>query len=336
MLLSIVEAWLVPSSVQTKRDGKAMSTHGLRIWIVTSVLFLLVGATMIATTEKLFVPTTFDEPAFDVQGHRGARGLLPENTLPAFLKALELGVTTLEMDVVISKDNQVVLSHEPWFSSVICTQPDGSPIPEAEERTFRIYELTYAEVATFDCGSLGNPRFPQQEKMAVAKPLLRDVLAMAEAYTKERGQTIRYNIETKSTPQGDGIMHPEPEVFTRLLYDVVEAAGVKNRATLQSFDVRTLQVARQMDPSWELVLLIGAGGDQGLEANLETLGFVPEVYSPNYTLVDEALVEAVHAKGMLLIPWTINDFDEMQRLKDLGVDGVITDYPDLGVRLLGP
>lgn len=311
-----------------------MISFGLKIWIGTSLSFLVLGASLILSTDKLFMRTIFEASDFDVQGHRGARGLLPENTLPAFMKALELGVTTLEMDVVITKDSQVVVSHEPWFSSVICTQPDGSPIPENEDRSFRIYDLTYEEVTQFDCGSRGNPRFPQQEKMAVVKPLLRDVLAMAESYTKARNQTIRYNIETKSTPEGDAVMHPDPETFTRLLYDVVVDVGVKERATLQSFDMRTLQVARQMDPSWQLVLLIGGNGDAGLEDNLETLGFIPEVYSPYYRIVDAALVEAVHAKGMLLIPWTINTLEEMQQLKELGVDGVITDYPDLGVQLL--
>lgn len=273
--------------------------------------------------------------SFDLQGHRGARGLLPENTIPAFIRALELGVTTLEMDAVITRDEQVVVSHEPWFSSLICSTPSGQPVPEDEERQHRIYELTYEEVAQYDCGSRGNPRFPRQEAMPVAKPLLRDVIAAAEAYTAEHGlPAVQYNIETKSTPAGDGVFHPGPEAFTRLLYDVLVETGVKDRTILQSFDVRTLRVGRVLDASWRLALLIGGGEDRGLEANLEGLGFTPHIYSPDYRLVDTALLKAAHGRGMQVIPWTVNTQEEMLRLQALGVDGLITDYPDLGRVLL--
>jgi glycerophosphoryl diester phosphodiesterase len=171
--------------------------------------------------------------------------------------------------------------------------------------------------------------------MPVSKPLLRDVIAAAEAYTAEHGlPAVHYNIETKSTPAGDGVFHPEPEVFTRLLYDVVVEAGVKDRTILQSFDVRTLQVGRALDPSWRLALLIGQGEDRGLEANLAALGFTPHIYSPDYHLVDAALLDDAHGRGMLVIPWTVNTEEEMQHLQALGVDGLITDYPDLGRVLL--
>ncbi len=274
---------------------------------------------------------------FDVQGHRGARGLLPENTIPAFLKALELGVTTLEMDAVISADSQVVVSHEPWFSGTICTQPDGEPVPVEQERTFRLYAMTYDEIARYDCGSRGHPRFPEQQPMKVAKPRLADVLAAAEAYTRAHGlPPVQYNIETKSTPEGDGYFHPPPDVFTRLLYDVVAGAGVADRTILQSFDVRTLRYAREAGLPLRLALLVEAQDDPGLEANLARLGFTPHIYSPDYRLVDAALVEAVHARGMHLIPWTVNDVPTMRRLRDLGVDGLITDYPDRARFLLDP
>ncbi|QXD14265.1 glycerophosphodiester phosphodiesterase [Rhodocaloribacter litoris] len=268
-------------------------------------------------------------PAFDVQGHRGARGLMPENTIPAFLKALELGVTTLEMDVVISADSQVVVSHEPWFSGLICSLPSGEPVPLSGERSYRIYAMPYAEVARFDCGSRGHPNFPEQRRMKAAKPLLREVIAAAEAYTQAHGlPPVQYNIETKSTPEGDGHFHPPPDVFTRLLYEVVKEAGIADRTILQSFDVRTLQYARAAGLPLRLALLVEARGDPGLAANLARLGFTPDIYSPDFRLVDEALVEAVHARGMQLIPWTVNDVEAMRRLKALGVDGLITDYPD--------
>ena len=272
---------------------------------------------------------------FDLQGHRGARGLLPENTIPAFLKALELGVTTLELDTVVAGDSTVVVSHEPWMSAGICSTPEGKPVPVLTQKRHRIYGMTYAEVARYDCGSRGNPRFPRQQKMAVAKPRLIDVIEAAEAYAAEHGlPPPRYNIETKARPEWDGTLTPPPETFTRLLYGVLVQAGVKDRATIQSFDVRTLQAARRLDPAWQTVLLIDRDADRGIAANLDALGFTPAVYSPDYRLVDAALVAEVHRRGMRLIPWTVNTAEAMQALVALGVDGLITDYPDVGVALL--
>ena len=208
-------------------------------------------------------------------------------------------------------------------------------MPVAERQTYRLFEMTYDGVAQFDCGSRGNPGFSRQEKMNVAKPRLRDTIDAAEAYAREHGlPPVQYNIETKSRPEWDGTFTPDPETFTRLLHTVLVETGVKARAILQSFDVRTLQIGRRLDPSWRLALLIGDEKDPGLAAHLDTLGFTPEIYSPNYHLVDADLLREAHARTILVIPWTVNTLEEMQSLKDLGVDGLITDYPDLGVGLL--
>ncbi len=274
-----------------------------------------------------------EPPRFDLQGHRGARGLLPENTIPAFLRALEIGVTTLEMDVVIAKDSTVVVSHEPWMSAVICKRPDGKRV--LIQKKHNIFAMTYDEVAQYDCGSRGNPRFPRQEKMTVSKPRLADVIEAAEEYARTRGlPPVEYNIETKARPEWDGTFTPDPETFTRLLYDVLVETGIKDRAILQSFDVRTLRVGRRLDPSWRLALLIPGNDKAGLAANLDTLGFTPAIYSPDYRLVDADLIREAHDRDMLVIPWTVNALEDMQRLKTLGVDGVITDYPDIGAALL--
>lgn len=275
-----------------------------------------------------------DSSSLDIQGHRGARGLLPENTIPAFIRALDVGVTTLEMDVVISKDREVVVSHEPWFSAEICTDPDGRPVSAEDEQSHNLYALTYADISRYDCGVRGHARFPRQDAIAATKPLLRDVIRAAEAHRGDHGLSdFDYNIETKSRPEWDGHFHPDPTTFTRLLYEVVTKERVLERTTLQSFDIRTLQIARDMDPSWRLVLLVSAADDRGIDANLGALGFAPETYSPDYRLVDEALVERVHELGMKLIPWTVNSEADMQHLIGLGVDGIITDYPDIAVRV---
>lgn len=272
---------------------------------------------------------------FDLQGHRGARGLMPENTIPAFRRALEVGVTTLEMDVVISADSQVVVSHDPWMSSTICSLPSGRPVPAGRGRDYRIFEMTYDEVKQFDCGSRGHPRFPRQKKVAARKPLLREVIQRAEAYTAKHDRPpVFYNIETKAQPEWDGTFHPDPETFTRLLVDVLVETDVVGRVIIQSFGVRTLQVAREMDEPMRLALLVARGEDRGIEENLQTLGFTPDIYSPDYHLVDAALIEQAHKRGMAVIPWTVNSLEEMRRLQRLGVDGLITDYPDVGVQLL--
>lgn len=300
-------------------------------------LGLSVSVILLAGCARIAPVATPESMPFDLQGHRGARGLAPENTIPAFQRALGLGVTTLELDVVISSDGKVVVSHEPWMNDTICSLPSGEPIPGGEGREHNIFALTYAEIARYDCGLRGNPRFPEQTKQPATKPLLRDVIALAEAYSAENypsSAPVRYNIETKSQPESDGLFHPEPERFTQLLYAVVSEAGVVSRASIQSFDPRTLTVARRLDPTWPTVLLVEYDSGMSMEEHVERLGFAPVVYSPNARLVDASLVARVRERGMLLIPWTVNDSADMNRLIDLGVDGLISDYPNRATEVL--
>lgn len=280
-------------------------------------------------------PDTMRTPAgLDVQGHRGARGRRPENTWPAFRYALEQGVSTLEMDVVISADGQVVVSHEPWMNANICTDPEGQPIPEDEAQQHNLYRMTYPEIAAYDCGMRQHPSFSEQQPEPASKPLLRDVIAQAEAFVRDTGrEPVFYNIETKSRPAWDGRFHPPPNAFAQHLIDGIQAAGVSPRTTVQSFDMRTLRYIREAAPALRLALLIASESDAGVADNLNALGFVPHIYSPDYNLVDAALVNTAHAHDMLVIPWTVNDQTTMQRLVDIGVDGLITDYPERGQRL---
>ncbi len=278
-----------------------------------------------ASMESNKVPLT--PGSFDFQGHRGCRGLLPENTIPAFLQALDLGVSTLEMDVVITSDSKVILSHEPWFSGEICLDPQGNAISSDQEKSHLIYKMTYEESKAFDCGSIGHPNFPDQRALSASKPLLSDVIAQAEKYAKDTGRELPfYNIETKSTPEGDGLYHPTPDVFAQLLVDEVMKAGIASRTTIQSFDPRTLQYLHGKYPELRLALLIENGYSP--EENLANLGFTPHIYSPYYMLVDTALVAFCKSKEMALIPWTVNDAQTMLDLMELGVDGLISDYPD--------
>lgn len=274
------------------------------------------------------------EPAFSIEGHRGARGWLPENTIPSFIKALEQGADTIELDVVISGDGRVVVSHEPWFSSAISLDPAGEPISKENEKANNIYRMKYAETKKFDVGSKGNPGFPQQQKMNAVKPLLSDVFNAVERYAKQKKLLyVRYNIEIKSSPQDDNIFHPEPAVFVKLVYDEIIRHKMQQRVIVQSFDVRPLQELRKMPVKMPLALLVG--GKASVEENLEKLGFIPHTYSPHYSLVDAALVAKCRERGMKIIPWTVNELTDMEKMKQFDLDGIITDYPDRAVQVFG-
>ncbi len=273
----------------------------------------------------------------DLQGHRGARGLLPENSIPAFLHALDIGVTTLEMDVAINADDHVVVSHEPWMSAKICSHRDGRVVTEEEEKTLRIYAMSDVELAGFDCGSRGHPDHPDQQAMPVSKPLLSDVFTAVAARAEATGRDARFgqvsfNIEIKSLPEGDRIFHPEVMEFASALHDVVKQHQLVEQTTIQSFDTRALEAMHAIDPHISISLLVENG--DGLQQNLERLSFVPQIYSPDYQLLDRDQIDAAHALDILVIPWTVNDEKTIRELLGMGVDGIITDYPDLGARVL--
>ncbi|MDX5482417.1 MAG: glycerophosphodiester phosphodiesterase [Hymenobacteraceae bacterium] len=267
-------------------------------------------------------------PAFDKEGHRGARGLMPENTVPAMRKALELGVTTLEMDTHISKDGKVVLSHDPYINPEYVLLPDGEEIPESDRKKYVLYEMDYSDIRKFDVGSKFYPKFPQQEKLKTYKPLLSEVIDSAQAYIKAHNlPQVFYNIETKSKPEQDGKLHPTPEEFVARLMEVIEEKGIAPWVIVQSFDVRTLQVMQEKYPHVKTALLVE--NLHSMEKNLQRLGYTPTIYSPYYKLVTPSLLKKAKNKGMKVIPWTVNSADELARLKQMGVDGIITDYPNL-------
>jgi len=267
---------------------------------------------------------------FDTQGHRGCRGLMPENTIPAMINALDLGVTTLEMDAVITKDNKVVMSHEPFFNHEITSKPDGSYVTESEEKSLNIFLMTYDEVKKYDVGIKPHPRFPKQKKMNVVKPLLSDLLDSVQNYVAIHKRPLPYfNIETKATPATDNVYHPEPAKFVETLMSVIKEKRIQEMVIIQSFDLRTLQYLHDKYPSVKTAMLIEDYDKRGLKDQLKALGFLPTIYSPEYSLVTEDLVKSCHGQKIKVIPWTVNDKVTIDKLKALGVDGIISDYPDL-------
>lgn len=280
-------------------------------------------------THLLFAQRNAD--LLDLQGHRGCRGLMPENTIPAMIRAIELEVTTLEMDVVITKDKQVIVSHEPWMEKEITTKPDGSYIAStAEAMQYNIYQMNYDEIQRFDVGMKPHPRFPKQQKIKAIKPRLSDLVDSVENYLHSHSRSlVQYNIEIKSLPAGDNKFHPAPAEFTDLLMAVILDKKIQDRVIIQSFDLRPLQYLHEKYPTIKTSLLIEDSEEKDLDGQLKALGFIPDIYSPNQSLVDEALLKACHEKNMKIIPWTVNDPKRMKQLKKLGVDGIITDYPNL-------
>ncbi len=269
----------------------------------------------------------------DIQGHRGARGLYPENTLTAFIEALKIGVNTLEMDVVISKDKQVVVSHEPWMNELYCSQPNGEPVEKDSKEKYNLYKMTYAEIAAYDCGKRGNALFPQQKAMPERKPLLSEMIEKVESFIQtNKLPAVAYNIETKSESWSDGVFHPEPVAFVELLYTQLKKYTILHKTIVQSFDVRTLQLLRKLDPAVKTSLLVE--NTESLDYNLQQLGFIPEVYSPDFTLINAELIYRLSQLNVQLLPWTVNEISDMKRLVEMGVDGFITDYPDRAVSLV--
>lgn len=266
-------------------------------------------------------------PQFDTEGHRGARGLMPENTIPAMLKAIDLGVTTLEMDVHITADNQVILSHDAHINPLFTLTADGKDIPQGEAENLSFYKMEYAALRNYDVGSKFYAKFPQQQKLKTQIPLLSNLIDSVQYYLADNDiEQVFYNIETKSQPDGDKIFHPGPETFVKLIMDVVEEKKITPWVIIQSFDPRTLKVVHEKYPKVRTSLLVEDGT---LEENLKKLGFLPSIYSPNAKLVTEELIKQCHSKGLKIIPWTVNSKEEIENLKSLGVDGIISDYPDL-------
>lgn len=268
----------------------------------------------------------------EVHGHRGCRGLLPENTIPAFVKAAELGVDWLELDVVISGDSQIIVSHEPWMSHVICTDAEGNPIAEKNEQSFNLYRMTAAEISAFDCGGLEHPRFPEQEQRRARKPTLREVMEAVEEAVLLSGASPGFNIEIKSDPALYGSFQPRPDAFARLVLNEIEALGIAERCIIQSFDPAALIAAHSIHPELTYALLVD--NTDGLHANLQRIDFVPAIYSPHFRLADEALRDELRDRGIQLVVWTVNEPSDIKRMIALGANGIISDYPDRVLRAL--
>lgn len=268
-------------------------------------------------------------PVFSAEAHRGGRGLMPENTIIAMQHAMTMdNITTLEMDTHVTKDNQVVVTHDDYLSPAFTLTPDGNEIPKADAKKYPVYQMNYDLLKNFDVGTKVNTGFPQQKKIKTYIPLLADLIDAVQKDIKLKGKKqLFYNIETKSEVAGDNVVNPTPEIFVKLLMDVIERKKITPFVVIQSFDKRTIQIINQKYPGVKTSFLIS--NKKSYEENIADLGYKPFIYSPEWKLVNENLIKKAHADGVKVIPWTVNTKKDIDYLRSLNVDGIISDYPDL-------
>lgn len=269
-------------------------------------------------------------PTFSYEGHRGARGLYPENSIGAMKTAIDLSkVTTLEMDCHITKDKEVIVYHDDSLNPKFVQYTNGEPLSGKDNKGI-IYHYNYAELAQFDIGSKFYEDFPEQKKEPTNIALLSDLIDAAETYAKDKRKSpMFYNIETKSQAGKDHKYHPEPQEFSDLVLQVVIDKGIASRTVIQSFDKRTIQYINKAYPKIKTSYLIGASNKKNIAELIHDLGFTPFIISPHYSLVNEHFVKSAHEAGIKVIPWTVNDKQEIEKLEALRVDGIISDYPNL-------
>ena len=274
-------------------------------------------ASLVMLTGMLLAPSEIQ-----IHGHRGCRALRPENTLPAFEHALKVGVDVLELDMAVTKDNRILVSHDPHISPKICRNWDGTAL--AAEVAIRT--LTLPEAQRYDCGAIQHPDFPKQVSVPhTPPPTLEQVFELARAYPK-----VQFNIETKIFAK-EPKLTPSPREFARLVVETVRKHGLEQRVIVQSFDPRTLREVRKIDPRIRLAVLSEDG--VGYIELAQKLG--AEIVSPRYTKLTAADVRRAHGLKMQVVPWTANDEASWKTLVDMGVDAIITDDPEALARFLG-
>ena len=262
-----------------------------------------------------------------VQGHRGCRGSLPENTLPAFLRAIEMGVDVLELDVVCTSDRRILISHDPFMHHEICAFPDGSLIDESAEQSLNIYQMTSDSAQSYICGSIPHPRFPLQRQIPTRKPLLSELLELAKQESSNPNRPFpALSIEIKSRPEWDGLFQPQVEEFTQLF--IQELIGYENvRVSVQSFDPRILRSIHEINRSIPLTFLT-EDSTLSAEQQLKSLPFKPIAYSPHFSMVDVKLVDFCRRENMELVVWTVNEEKDILEMIHIGVRNLISDYPE--------
>ena len=283
--------------------------------MIHSLSFLL-GLLIFSGCQSVSPPQTQPSRSLAIHGHRGSRGTHPENTMSAFNEALEAQADWIELDLVLSKDNFPIVSHDPVVSTDLCLDSRKRPI----NRAIPIKTLTLNQLKQFDCGSVPNPKFPEQKTVAnPSLPTLEEVLVWAD---KHSGKGVKLNIELKmKSPKK--VWEPKPKLFVDSVIKLLRKYNRIEKSVLQSFDPRVLKEAKLQEPRLKLSALFEkpeafcqSAKDQGVA-----------IASPEFSLLTLELVRECHALGIEVHPWTLNSEAEWKRAKEMGVDGIITDYP---------
>ena len=252
-------------------------------------------------------------------GHRGCRGLLPENSIESFEKAISLGVDGIELDVVVNKNKQLVISHEPYFQSTFCLDSSGNPI--TNEKQWNIYEMSQAEIEQFDCGSKMHPRFEEQKKIGVHKPLLQ------ELFEKVDLSKTKILFEIKSSPKEYGKSQPHPAEFIEIIFQEIANFPFKENLVFMSFDAQILEEIQRENPSYPCVYLTYLPY-KSASSFLKHLTFKPFAIGMYYPTIGKKDSKFLHSMEVKLFAWTVNSSKIQKKLIRNKVDGIITDYPD--------
>jgi len=296
--------------------------HAIKL-IATVIVMANIYSNEIQAQTK--VPKEF--PVFYKEGHRGGTGLMPENTIPAMKNAVDVGANVIEVDVYTSKDGKVMITHDPQINWKISLTPDGKELTEEEAKKYPVHQMNYDDVRKFDVGSKYYPPFPGQKKIKAFIPLLGELIDSVEQHTTaSKLPKVIYNIELKTSPAFDSVYNSRPEELVDAVMKIVNSKKIGDRFYIQSFDKRPLQYVRKKYPRVTIGFLLS--NTESFDENIKQLGFVPHIYSPAFKLVTPELVQQCKASQCKLVVWTVNTKDDMTRLKDMGVDGIITDYPN--------
>jgi glycerophosphoryl diester phosphodiesterase len=264
------------------------------------------------------------EKKFHTQGHRGVRGLMPENTIEGCIEAVRLGFDGLEIDVVCSKDGQIVVSHDPWMSPLFCNFPNGKPVLLGGNQDVNLYKMPYDLIRQFDCGGRGNARFPKQKALKTYKPTLIELIEAVFLFCEtENYPKPFFNIEVKSHADWYGKYVPMPIEFIKHLKGPLSILA-PHTYYVSSFDPIFLRAFKKANPKTAVAFL--TENKLSLKDNLTILGFKPDIFSPYYRFLNNANIRVCKKMGIALIVWTVNDSDAVNRLKKQGIQGVISDF----------
>ncbi|AXX17343.1 glycerophosphodiester phosphodiesterase [Leptospira borgpetersenii serovar Ceylonica] len=311
----------------------------IKTWYSLEILFVLILCFGVNSCSNVPIINKPLNKSLDLQGHRGARGLRPENTWPAFEEAIRYGMTTLELDTVLTKDNKIIIHHDSFTNPTICQKKDGTQIVSTS-----LYELTLSELKQLDCGAKKNPKYSEQIPVPGTELITIEEFftLVANAEKKNPNRTkLKFNIETKF-PDDNNSQIPIGKVkeHVNLLVQAIEDAKVVDRTTIQSFYLPALPIVKEVNPKLKTSALfsltyfqgammkLGLGNGTRREALQKTLEVKADVISPYFLYVTEEFVQEVHSHNISVIPWTVNDSKVMRKLMDAGVDGIISDYPD--------